>query len=523
VRHALGARRWRLVRQFLTESLLLAVIGGALGVLAATWMLDAIVALIPKSAPRVGEIGLDGRSILFAVACSLGASILFGLAPILHARKTDIHSSLKEGSLRTTGSKARLRVRRALVITEIALAVVLVVGCGVMLKSFLRLQDVNLGFAPEKLLTAELELPAHAYTDNAAVNGFWQRVQDRVHALPGVEGATLVSGLPPVRPLNANDIGFPDRPEPVRGDRSGVPWNVDYWQAVGDDAFATLGARLVKGRTFAPTDSADAPGVVVVNAAFAERFFPGQDAIGQRITLAPWFDEDDPEEKDKVHHQTIVGVVADLKQAGVDRPAGTEVFFSLWQAPKQISEAFRTATLVVRTTGDPAGMAPSLARAVASVDPTLPVSKLRTMNDVVWEAVARPRFLTFLLTAFAAMALLLAGVGIYGVMSHTVAQRTHEIGVRVALGAQPKQVRRMVLRQAGVLAGIGVVIGVAASIGLQVVLGAELRGALYGGTLGNPVLLGVVALGVTGAALLATWVPARRATQVQPTVALRTE
>jgi putative ABC transport system permease protein len=511
VRHALGARRRRLVRQFLTESVVLGGIGGALGILVAVWALDGILALIPASAPRVSEITLDTSAVIFAVACSLGASVLFGLAPILHARRADIHSSLKDGGQRTTGSKARLRVRRGLVIAEVALAVVLVVGCAVMVKSFLRLQQTELGFEPDHLLTAEIELPPKTYPDGATVNPFWHRLEDRLQVLPGVEAAAVVRGLPPLRRLNANDIHFPGRVRSVED----VPWNVDYWNAVGDDTFNTLGMRIVRGRGLGPQDSAGAPLVVVVNEAFANKFWPGQDPIGQRVAVSS--------NDESTIEQRVVGVVADVKQQGVERPAGTEVFITAWQSPEIVDGAFNTMSVVIRTKGDPAAMGPMLQKVVADLDPTLPVSKLRSMDDVLWEAVARPRFLMFLLTAFAAMALLLAGVGIYGVMAHTVAQRTHEIGVRVALGAQPMQVRRMVLRQAGTLAAIGVVIGVVAAVGLQVALGPSLRSVLYGENLGHPVLLTGVAVVVMVSALLATWIPARRATRVEPMVALRAE
>ena len=513
VRHALGAGRRRLVRQFLTESLVLGGLGGGLGILAAVWALDGILAVMPRGAPRLGEITLDAGAVLFAVACSLAASLVFGLAPILHVRKNDIHTALKDGSPRMTGSKGQLRVRRGLVIVEIALAVVLVVGCAVMVKSFVRLQQVDLGFRPDHLFTAEIELPAKNYPDEGgAGNVFWHRLLDRVSALPGVTSATLVSGVPPTRRLNANDIGFPGRPKTT----DGPVHNVDYWNASGDGLVETLGMRLVKGRALAPSDSETMPQVVMVNEAFAKRFWPGEDPIGKQVQLTAWQGE-------KAPTQTVVGVVADVKQMGIDRPAGTEVFFSLWQVPAIITGTYLTMSLVVRTHGDPAAIGPAVQQVVQSLDPTLPVSKMRTMDEVVWEGVARPRFITVLLTAFAAMALLLAAVGIYGVMAHNVAQRTHEIGVRVALGAQPRQVRWMVLRQAGVLVLIGVAIGVVGAVALQLALDTELAGVLYGESLVRPVLLAGVAGVVLLAAALATWIPARRATRVQPTIALRTE
>ena len=511
VRHAVGATRPRLVRQLLTESVVLGLVGGGLGVLVAVWALDATVALIPPSAPRVREITLDAASLWFALACTLASSLLFGLAPILHTRRTDVHHALKDGA-RSSGSRTRLRIRRGLVVAEVALAMVLVVGCALMVKRFVRLQQVELGFAPDHLLVFELELPPAAYPD-ATVNPFWRRVEERVRALPGVTGATLVTGRPPVRRLDANDLFFPGRPRP---DRATLNWNTDYWQVVGDDAFAVLGARIVRGRALGPGDVQGAPGAVVVNEAFAKKFFrPDEDPVGQRVSVAPWGDT--PPE------QTIVGVVADIKQNGVDRPAGTEAYFTAWQAPDVVGEPYRTMNVVVRTTGDPGALTPAVQRAIADLDPRLPVSKLRTMDDLLWEAVARPRFLTFLLGAFAVIALILAAIGIYGVMAYTVAQRTHEIGIRTALGARPGQVRAMVLRQAGAIVGFGLAVGLVAAFGLELLLDRALATALYGERLRDPLLFVAVGLVVTAAAGLATWLPARRATRVHPTVALRSE
>jgi predicted permease len=513
VRHALGASRRRLMRQFVTESLIMGLVGGALGILVAVWAVDGVTALIPKSAPRASEITLDSSAVIFAVACSIVAALLFGLAPIVHARRTDLHGALKDGSNRMTGTKARLRVRRALVISEIALAVVLVIGCTVMVRSFLKLQQTQPGFDPHHMLTFELELPQKSYP---GVTGdvFWKRLLERMRALPGVTHATLLGGLPPIRQLNANDIGFPGKvqvPPPF-----GVPWNVDYWQVIDTDGMAALGARIVKGREVLPSDTPESPKVVLVNEAFVKKFFPNEDPLGKPVQVTGAADEPT---------QHIVGVVADIKQAGIDKPAGTEVFIpaAQWQTLSKPPESRITHYTVLRTDGDPGPLIPAIQRAVAELDPTLPISKMRTMDDVLWEAVARPRFLTFLLTAFAGLALLLAAVGIYGVMAHTVAQRTHEIGLRVALGAQPRQVRAMVLRQAGTLVAAGVAVGLGVAITLELMIGNKLRGLFYGDDLSQPLLLGGVAIAVTVTAMLATWIPVRRATKVEPTVALRSE
>ncbi len=524
VRHALGASRRRLMRQFLTESTLQGLLGGALGILVAVWAVDGVTALIPKTAPRAKEISLDSTAVIFAVACAFLASLLFGMAPIFHARRTDLHGALKDGSKGMTATRARLRVRRGLVIGEIALAVVLVIGCTVMVRSFNRLQKVELGMKPDNVLVFELELPPKTYPARAG-GVFWDRLQDRLRALPGVKSASLIGGAYPVRLLNANDIYFfgkPQIPGPVAQQIGLPPWNVDYWQRIGDDALEALGARLLRGRNITRADDANAPPVALINEAFANKFYPGEDPIGKQVMAAG-----DERELDKYPHQTIVGVIADIKNTGIEKPAGTEIFIP-WRQWPQIakgdpSEFPIIMSAVVRTDGDPQDLTSAIHMLVAELDPTLPVSKLRTMTSTMWDAVARPRFLAFLLTCFAGIALLLAAVGIYGVMAHTVAQRTQEIGLRVALGAQPKQVRALVLRQAGVLVAAGVTIGLTWTLALQLMLDKALRNLFYGAELSEPVLLAGVAIAVTATALLATWIPARRATRIEPTVALRSE
>jgi predicted permease len=496
VRHAVGAGRGRLVQQLVTEAMTLGLVGGALGVLVAVWSLDATVALIPKSAPRVHEIRLDTAALVFALGASLVSSLLFGLAPILHTHRTDLHGALKDGTKSATGSRGRLRVRRALVIAEIALAMVLVIGCGLMVKSFTRLQHVDLGFKPDRLLTFEIELPQKTYPDVASAHGFYRRTLERMRALPGVEAVTLLDGLPPYRPINANDLSFPDKTPPPKG---GLVWNTDYWQVVADDGIEMLGMKIVKGRDISRND---------------------EDPIGQRVQVAPW--------GDKPPTQTIVGVVANSKHAGIDRPSGTEAYMPLWQGPEIWSgggtlEPERSTYVMIRTKGDPAAMAPAAQRTLRDLDPTLAASKLRTMDGVLWEAVARPRFIMFLLGEFALLALALAAIGIYGVMSYSVAQRTHELGIRAALGARPEQLRAMVLRQGATIVAIGVGVGLVAAFALQTVLDRALKSVLYGASIADPLLFVLVTAAVVGAAFFATWIPARRATRVPPTVALRSE
>jgi putative ABC transport system permease protein len=473
-----------------------------------------VTALMPKSAPRADEIRLDGMAVLFAVCCAVAAALLFGLAPIVHARRTDLYAALKDGGGRTTSSKARLRVRRGLVIAEIALAVVLVIGCTVMVRSLIHLQRVDVGFDPNRTLVFGVELPQKAYQGTTG-DVFWTRLEQRMKALPGVESVAMLDAPLPLRPLNANDFAFPDRPMNLL-----IPANVDYNQLINADGFAALGAHIVKGRGITPADSYEAPMVVVINEAFAKRFFPMEDPLGKRLQLAAYQTTAD------APSSTIVGVVADIKNAGIDKPAGTEMWVPREQYAKLNNppQADNIQYVMLRTQGaDPRDLLPAVHQAVAAIDPNLPLFQIDTMDSVMWEAVARPRFLAFLLSAFAAIALLLAAVGIYGVMAHTVAQRTHEIGLRVALGAKPAQVRAMVLRQAATLVAGGVVIGLGIAMALEFVAAQSLHGMLYGAELAQPVLLAGVIVGVTGAALLATWLPVRRATRVEPTVALRME
>jgi putative ABC transport system permease protein len=516
VRHALGASRRRLLRQFVTESLVIGLLGAGLGVVVSMWALDGVTALIPKSAPRATEIRLDGAAVVFALCCSLAAALLFGLAPILHAKKTDLHGALKEGGNRATGSRARLRVRRALVIVEIALAMLLVIGCSVMVRTFIRLQRVELGFQPDHTLTFGVNLPLKNYEQPAVAQQFWDRLESRLRALPDAEGATLVEEVGADRGLSIEMFRLPGRTPPAKEQSQ---WTVDLVQGVEPNTLAVLGAKLVRGRDLAETDTAGAPLVVIVNQAFVDKFLPGENALGQEIVVYP---QTDPA-KDKPAR--IVGVFANLKNQGLDKPPVTELHLLRVQKATLFDPPTAPLNLygVIRTRHAPGELAPAVSRAVAEIDPTVPIYDVRTMDDLLWEAVARPRFLTLVLSAFAFVALVLAAVGIYGVMAHTVVQRTHEIGLRVALGAQPRQVRSLVLRQAGSLVAIGVAIGLATALALQFALAKPLRAFFYGETLSQPILLGGVALAVAAVALLATWVPARRASKVEPMVALRSE
>jgi putative ABC transport system permease protein len=510
VRHALGASRRRLVRQLLTESLVLGVCGGALGVFAAVWGVDGMIAIIPRIAPRYTELRLDGVAVAFAAACAIASSLVFGIAPIVHARRTDLHGALKDGSSRMTVSRGSARFRRGLVIAEIALAIPLVIGCTVMVRGFLRSQQFEPGFAPDHLLTFQIALPRAAYPDTTG-DAFWHRIEDRMRGLTGVRSAALLSNLPESDDQTLWPFEIEGRPRPP----GEPPPLVDNARVISDGAIDTLTARIVHGRGISAADAARAPEVVVINQAFAARYFPGEDPIGRQLRLVIG---------DHPVARTIVGVYADMRQR-VEEPAGTELMIPLWQWAQLFEKprSYRSLMVVARTAGDPHALMPAVERAVAELDPALPIIDLKTMDEVVWLGNARMRIVSQFLSVFAGLAFALALVGIYGVIAHSVAQRTPEIGLRVALGARPAQVRAMVLRQAATLVAAGFALGLGTAIAIDRALGAGVQALFYGERLAQPALCAAIALAVTATALLASWIPARRATRIEPNVALRNE
>ncbi len=509
VRNALGADRSRLVRQFLSESVLLGALGGVVGLVMTIWGVDLTIAILPEGAPRANEIRIDFPVLAFGMAVALGTSLLFGLAPMLHTRVEQLGAALKEGQ-RSAGAP-RQRLRQALVVSEVALAVVLVVATGLVIKSFVRLQHVDPGFRPGGLVTGQIELAAKQYPRDADVIAFFLRLQDGLRGEPGVDSVTLMSGLPPARRINASDAAFEGGTE--TGD--GPVANIDFWQFVGDDFFATLGMHLVRGRWLGPGDTADAPPVVVINEALARKYYPGVDPVGRRLKVAPW-NKDAP-------WQTIVGVVADVKQQGLEAPTGTEVFVSLRQARALMGWTPRTLYAVVRGAIDPATLATSIRGTVARLDRSLPVAELRSMDRVMYEAVAKPRFITFVLGTFSTLALLLAAIGVYGVMSYSVERRTRELGIRIALGARAGGVRRIVMVEGLRLAGIGVAVGMTAAFAVNRGLAGKIAALLYDVKPIDPPTFAGVAAVVLAVAALACFVPAWRATRVDPVIALRHE
>jgi putative ABC transport system permease protein len=509
IRTALGAPRRRLIRQFLTESVLLSVFGGVFGLLLAVAGVRAIVALNADSIPRVESIGVDARVAGFTLALSLVTGLLFGLAPALHARGASFFTVLREGAQRGTAGRVSQWFRRGLVVAEIALASLLVIGAGLLLKSFWVLQQVNPGFDPQNVLSMELSLPRATYPEDHQVVDFYRKLTAQAASLPGVESVAAVSGLPPKREVNANDTEF----ESIKPTKEGPPQNVDYWQFVSRDYFKTMRIRLVAGRTFSPGDDRGTPGVVVINQTMAKVFWPTRSPLGDRVRApsgpggppSPWL--------------TIVGIVADVKQGGLDQKTGTELYFLQDQAEEAAGGAARTMYLVARTRSNPMSQAAAVRAAIRGLDPSLPVAEVRSMDKVLFDSVGRPRFLMVLVMLFAAVALVLAAVGTYGVLSYAVEQRTREIGVRMALGAQVGEVLGMILAQGALLAGLGLFLGVVGAVALRSVLAS----LLFGVTPTDPLIFAAVVALLALVSFLACLLPAQRAARVDPLVALRSE
>ncbi|HJQ32684.1 MAG TPA: ABC transporter permease [Pyrinomonadaceae bacterium] len=496
VRSALGASRWRIVRQLLAESLLLSVLSGAAGLLLAVWGVDLLVSLDPSGVQRAGEVTLDWRVLGFALGLSLLTGLLFGLAPALQTSKTDLVESLKEGG-RSAQGLGRSRLRGALVVSEVALTLVLLVGAGLLIKSFRQLLAVESGLDPRGVLTLDVSLPRTKYPEPQQLASFYERLIEQAAALPGVESAGAVSVLPLAGSDNSNFVQIEGRaPQPagqaLRAGRRNV--SAEYFRA--------LGIPVKRGRAFTAADRQDAPPVVVINESMARSFFAGEDPVGKRIRTgdkAPWAE--------------VVGVVGDVRHRGLDVDTRPEMFFPHLQTPS------RQMTLVVRTSGDPVALAGPLRERVRELDRDQPVGNVKTMEAWVAESVASRRFSVLLLGVFAAVAAGLAALGLYGVVSYSVAQRTHEIGLRVALGARPRDVLRLVIRQGMALTLLGTAAGLLAALALTRLMSSLLFGV--GAT--DPATFVTVPALLLVVALLACYLPARRATKVDPMVALRYE
>ncbi|HUF25789.1 MAG TPA: ABC transporter permease [Gemmatimonadaceae bacterium] len=507
IRTALGAGRGRLLGQFMTEGVLLSFAGGAVGLFLAWIGVKALLAASPDSIPRAAEVGLEWPVVGFTLALAVGTGIIFGLAPLLHLGERGMTMALKEGGRGSTAGAARHRVRRGLVVAEVALAVVLVIGAGLMLRSFWNLTQVDAGFDRSRLVTFGLVLPAATYPQGSERTAFFAQVLERLGAVPGVQGVASMTGLPPRRNVNANDTDIEDYTF-VPG--SGGPIeNVDYYNYVTADYFGTMGIPAIEGRTFTAGDAGGLP-VAVINETLAKRFWEDRSPVGRR--LKPGFG-------DQVPWFTIVGVVRDVKQGGVESATGTELYLDYEQAPAVLSFAPRAMNVVVRTTLPVSAIGASIQRTVRDLDAALPIVDMRTMDEVFASTMVRPRFLAQLLGAFGLLALALAAVGTYGILSYAVAERRHEIGIRMALGAGRNAVMGMVLRQGLRVAVFGIVLGVAGALAVTRLASS----LLFEVKATDPSTFVAVGIFITLVAAMASTIPARRATRVDPMVVLREE
>ena len=510
IRSALGASRGRLLKQFLTEGIILALVGGALGATLGYAGVRALLAANTDSIPRALEISLDWKVLVFTLGVSMLTGLVFGMAPLLHLREQVVTISLKEGGQRATAGSARARLRSGLVMAEVALAVVLVVGAGLLLRSFQKLMTVDAGFNREHLTTFGVVLPAATYPKGADRVAFINRLLGRFREMPGVTGVTAMSGLPPNRPVNANDtdfVGYSPQPgEPAE--------NVDYYQTVTLDYLKTMSIPVLKGRGFEAADIEGAP-VLLVNETLEKTFFGFRklEAVGQRVNI---FTGSGPQGNGTTEF-TIVGVVRDVKQGGMSSKTGTELYFLNEQGPRLTGFAPGNMNVAIRSTLPEESLGQAIQAAVRAQDPALPVVKLRTMDQVFADSAARPRFLAELLALFAALALALAAIGTYGILSYSVSERTKEIGIHMALGATRGSVLGMVLGQGMRLTIIGLVSGLVASFGLTRLLQAQ----LFNVKPTDPATLTIVTTFIAIIAFIACYVPAQRATRVDPMVTLR--
>lgn len=504
VRVALGASRLRLIRQFLTESILLAAVGGAVGLLLSLWGVSLLKTFIPENISQVKYIAIDGRVLIFTLLVSLLTGLIFGLAPATQASSFNLNETLKEGGRDSVGSRGN-RIRSLLVIAEVAISLILLVGAGLLINSFLRLRNVDPGFRANNLLTMSMVLPQGKYPDHARRSAFYTELVNRIEALPGVKSAAVTNWIPLVRQGDSIGLSIEGRPDPApgQGQRQSVVTRI-----IHPHYFRTMGIQLLQGRELGEQDRADSPAAAVISETMARRFFPGESPLGKRITPGR-ADSTDPDD-----WATIVGVVKDVRQMELVADPKPQMYLSYNQAG-----FFAPRFLVISTDVDPLSLSAVVRKTVWEIDRDQPVSNIRTMEDVLSDSIARQRFSMLLLAVFAALALVLAAVGIYGVMSYSVAQRAHEIGIRMALGAQRSDVLKMIVRQGLKLVLIGIAIGLAAAFTLTRVM----TSLLFGVSATDPLTFITISLVLISVALLASFIPARRATRVDPMTALRYE
>jgi putative ABC transport system permease protein len=497
IRTALGAGRWRIIRQLLTESLLLALIGGGVGLLLAVWGKDLLLSLAPEDLPRVREASLDGWVLAFTVGITLLTGIIFGLLPALQASRPNLNETLKDAGRGSTEGGRHHLFRSGLIIMEVATALVLLVGAGLLIKSFMRLQQVDPGFNPDHALMVKIVLPQKKYTTPEQVGAFYKQLLEKVAALPGVEAV----GASCVLPLDDDFVlGFDIQGRPPLAPGEDVSTN---YYSVSPDYFKAMGIPLRRGRLFNDHDIKDAPRVAIINETMARKYFPDEDPIGKRInvTMGPTL------------YREIVGIVGDVKHYGLDRDTPPETYEPYTQQPMSFM------SLVVRTPGEPTSLSSAIRGEVLSLDKDQPVSSIKPLTQLVSASIAQQRFAMLLLGVFAAVAMLLATVGIYGVMSYSVTRRIHEIGIRMALGASSRDVLRLVVGHGMRLALIGVALG----LSIAFLVTRIMASLLFGVSATDLMTFTVFAVALTAVALVACLVPARRALKVDPMVALRYE
>jgi predicted permease len=502
LRAAMGASRVRIIRQLLTESVLLSGLGGLFGLLLAQWGTDALVRNVPQNIPRISNIQLDASVLIFTLLVSLITGVVFGLVPAWQASHVDLNSSLKSGTRTGGGGEGKGRVRNALIMAEVAIALVLLISAGLLIQSFARLGRVQPGLRTDRLLTAKIGLPEVAYPKNENIIAFFDQFMPRVRAIPGVESASAILPLPLSGSNMVTSFDSEDNPLP-EGQRPGAPIRI-----IATDYFKTTGIPVRQGRIFDERDRFESAPVVIVNERFVQKFFPGKNVIGKRIQ--PGFAADDTGEK----WREIVGVVGNVKHLSLKNEDSPEMYLALPQMPLSVM------SIVIRTkVSDPNAITNSLRKELAAMDATIPLTSVRVFDEYISRSLARPRFNTLLLSIFAGVALVLTAIGIYGVLAYSVAQRTSEIGIRIALGAGKSSIFRLIVGQAMTLVGISLVLGLAGAFAATRLLSSLLFGvgAADPGTFAGIVLL------VSVVAFIAAWLPARRATRVDPVIALRAE
>ncbi len=501
IRAALGASRWRVIRQLFTESTILALTGGVVGLLIAFWGLAAITKLLPTDFPRLNEIHIDLRVLGFTFVASMLTGILFGLVPALQVSRPDVQEAIRETGRGTSGSRRQSRFRQALIVLEVALSVVLLAGAGLLFRSFLRLQSVDAGFVSQQVLTARLTPSGTNYVNDADFAKFYKGVIEKVGAIPGVQDAGLINTLPLFKGPTS---GFRVEGRPVT---TPDKWPSVNYRVVSPNYIRAMGIPVLQGRSYTDRDNENAPLVMIVNQQLAREIFPDENPVGKRITFGGTNTDGQP------RWFEIVGVVANVRSLELREEPTAELYFSAQQ------DLWPAMSLVVRSSVEPSSLSASVRQAVNEVDRSVPVADVKTMDHVVSESITQPRFNLFLLGLFSAVAMLLSAAGIYGVTAYTVTQRTHELGIRIALGAQVGDVLKMILGQGMAVIGIGLIAGLAAAFGLMRLL----RSLLFGVGENDPLTFAAITGVLVLVALIACYIPARRATKVDPLVALRAE